>query len=131
MIAPEDENEAEVRREDQDRINQFARLNARLNENRFEWDETKKALEGLDDASTELMMMGDNTNNNTIMILSGEAFFETNEDDAVAVCDAQVQVLQAQLDDLVAEEAIVLAQQGELKAALYGRFGKSINLEAD
>jgi hypothetical protein len=41
MIAREDENEAEVRREDQDRINRFARLNARLNENRAERDEVK------------------------------------------------------------------------------------------
>jgi prefoldin subunit 4 len=41
MIAREHENEAEVRREDQDRINRFARLNARLNENRAERDEVK------------------------------------------------------------------------------------------
>lgn len=32
MLAPEDENEAEVRREDQENINRFARLNARLHE---------------------------------------------------------------------------------------------------
>lgn len=41
MIATEDENEAEVRREDQDRINQFARLNARLQEIRVEREEVK------------------------------------------------------------------------------------------
>ena len=41
MIATEDENDAEVRREDQDRINHFARLNARLQENRVERDEVK------------------------------------------------------------------------------------------
>jgi hypothetical protein len=33
MIAPEDENDADVRREDQDRINLFARWNARRLEN--------------------------------------------------------------------------------------------------
>jgi prefoldin subunit 4 len=32
MLAAEEENEAEVRREDQDNINQFARLNARVND---------------------------------------------------------------------------------------------------
>jgi prefoldin subunit 4 len=41
MLAPEEENEAEVRREDQDRINRFARLNARLNDNRTEREEVK------------------------------------------------------------------------------------------
>ena len=30
MLATEDENDAEVRREDQENINRFARLNARL-----------------------------------------------------------------------------------------------------
>lgn len=41
MIAKEDENDNEVRREDQDRINQFARLNARLQENKSEREQIK------------------------------------------------------------------------------------------
>lgn len=32
MLAPEEENEVEVRREDQEQINKFARLNAKLHE---------------------------------------------------------------------------------------------------
>lgn len=36
MLAPEEENDAEVRREDQNRINRFARLNAQLHEVRRE-----------------------------------------------------------------------------------------------
>lgn len=32
MLTPEEENEAEVRREDQENINKFARLNAKLHE---------------------------------------------------------------------------------------------------
>lgn len=41
MIAKEDENDNEVRREDQDRINQFARLNARLQDNKSEREQIK------------------------------------------------------------------------------------------
>lgn len=41
MLAPEEENDAEVRREDQDNINRFARLNARLHALR----EERKALQ--------------------------------------------------------------------------------------
>jgi hypothetical protein len=37
--------------------------------------------------------------------------------------------LQADDDKLQAEEAAILAEQDELKKVLYGRFGKSINLE--
>jgi prefoldin subunit 4 len=38
MLTPEEENEAEVRREDQDNINKFARLNAKVHEVRGEKD---------------------------------------------------------------------------------------------
>ena len=38
MLTPEEENESEVRREDQDNINVFARLNAKLHEVRAERD---------------------------------------------------------------------------------------------
>ena len=41
MLAPEEENEAEVRREDQDNINSFARLNAKLHEVRAEKESLK------------------------------------------------------------------------------------------
>jgi hypothetical protein len=41
MLAPEEENDAEVRKEDQDRINRFARLNAQLHEVRRELGEVK------------------------------------------------------------------------------------------
>jgi prefoldin subunit 4 len=41
MLAAEEENEAEVRREDQDNINQFARLNARLNDAQNERERLK------------------------------------------------------------------------------------------
>ena len=41
MLAAEDENEAEVRREDQENINRFARLNARLAVVRSERDALK------------------------------------------------------------------------------------------
>jgi hypothetical protein len=41
MIPTEDENNNEVRREDQDNINKFARLNARLHDVRREQSELK------------------------------------------------------------------------------------------
>ena len=41
MLAPEDENDAEVRREDQENINRFARLNAKLANVRAERDALK------------------------------------------------------------------------------------------
>jgi prefoldin subunit 4 len=132
ILAQEDESDAEiqVRREDQDKINRFARLNARHEDLKVERRELKRALEGLDDASTELMMgTGDDNDTTPVMILTGEAFLETTEDDAVQYCEQQVTELQADDDLLQAEEAAIGAEKDALKKVLYGRFGKSINLE--
>ena len=41
ILAKEEENDAEVRREDQDQINEFGRLNARLYEVKSEVDRLK------------------------------------------------------------------------------------------
>jgi len=82
-------------------------------------------LEKIDDASTELMMgTGDK-----VMLRLGEAMFEATEDEATEFCEAEVEKHQETLDKLGEEETDILERQGELKKILYGRFGKSINLE--
>jgi prefoldin subunit 4 len=82
-------------------------------------------LELLDDASTELMMgSGDK-----VLLLSGESYFDTSEDDAVQFCEAEVEKLQKKVDALKEAEDEILKEQSELKGLLYSRFGKSINLE--
>lgn len=82
-------------------------------------------MEKIDDASTELMMgTGDR-----VMLRLGEAMFEATEDEATEFCEAEVEKHQETLDKLGEEETDILERQGELKKILYGRFGKSINLE--
>ncbi|EEC43207.1 predicted protein [Phaeodactylum tricornutum CCAP 1055/1] len=125
MLAAEEENDNEVRRIDQQNINKFARLNARLHEVRAERANLQKQLERLDDASTELMMgSGD-----TVWMMLGEAFLATSEDDATEFCEGQVEKMQSRVERLKGEETTIVDEQAELKKILYGRFGKSINLE--
>ena len=82
-------------------------------------------MEKIDDASTELMMgTGDK-----VMLRLGEAMFEATEDEATEFCEAEVEKHQETLDKLGEEETDILERQGELKKILYGRFGKSVNLE--
>jgi len=81
-------------------------------------------LEVIEDSTTELMMGGD-----SVRLKMGEAFFDCSEEYATEYCVKRQEKLTAQLDDLTKEEAAILARQTELKAALYGRFGKAINLE--
>ena len=44
ILAKDEENDAEVRREDQDKINEFGQLNARLHEIREESEKLKVSL---------------------------------------------------------------------------------------
>jgi prefoldin subunit 4 len=125
MLAAEDENDNEVRREDQENINRFARLNARLTVVRNQRDELKKDLEHLDDASTDLMMSSEDN----VMLVLGDAYLEVSENEATEYCEKQVDILQAKVTELQKEEEEILKEQASLKSVLYGRFGKSINLE--
>ncbi len=127
MLTREQEVDVEVRPMDQSNINEFGRLNARLHEARGESDGYKKRLERLDDACTELMMgSGDQ-----VHLLLGDAFIMCSEDDATEYCEKQVEKLQSTVDEIDGEVNDILDRQKELKSALYGRFGKSINLEED
>ncbi len=85
----------------------------------------KNLLEKIEDASTELMM----GNGDRVMLRLGEAMFEATEDEATEFCEIEVERHQKMLDKLSEEEADILEQQSGLKKLLYGRFGKSINLE--
>lgn len=67
-----------MRFEDQEKINEFGRLNNRLLELRADLAQIKLDVEKLDDAVTELAMVSDGK----IMLFMGESFVNTNEDKA-------------------------------------------------
>lgn len=66
-----------------------------------------------------------------VMLMMGETFFEASEEDVTEYCEEEVEKKQAQVDELAQEEVDILEQQATLKKILYGRFGKSIQLEQD
>lgn len=79
----------------------------------------------MDDAVTELMVgVG-----GQVRLLLGEAFVETSEDYATEYCERKQEELQAKVEEMSAEKDKIATRQQELKKALYGRFGASINLE--
>ena len=75
---PED---VEVRLCDQERINEFGRLNNRLLEIRAEIKQCNADNEKLDDATAELMMASTSANGK-VMLFIGESFIESTEDEA-------------------------------------------------
>lgn len=125
QVATMEGEQPDVRFEDQEKINEFGKLNNRLLELRAEIVQHKADAEKLEDANAELMM----ASGDKVMLLIGQCFLEVDEDYATSYCEKK----QATLDDLVAtlseEEALILGKQKALKKELYGRFKDSINLE--
>jgi prefoldin subunit 4 len=141
----------EVRRTDQEQINNFARLNARLHEVRDLLQHYQGQILKLEDASTELMMMENNEDEDdspskpdaSILLMRGgdasnasiassndaSCFWEVNEDEAVQYCEQQIDNIQALITSLTEEQKDIIQQQDGLKKILYGRFGAAINLE--
>lgn len=72
------------------------------------------------------MMISGNTQ---VLLTMGEAFFEIPEEEATEYCEKLVEQYQTQVDALQQEEETIRSEQAQLKHVLYGRFGKSINLE--
>jgi prefoldin subunit 4 len=72
-------------------------------------------------------MMG--SGENVMILFGGETFFETSEESATEYCEIQVEKFQTELEKLSQEEISILDEQATLKKILYGRFGKSIQLE--
>jgi prefoldin subunit 4 len=64
-----------------------------------------------------------------VMLLIGESFFDTTEDAATEFCEEEVERMSQMLEGFAEEEATILEKQEDLKKVLYGRFGKSIQLE--
>lgn len=83
-------------------------------------------MELLDDANTELMMLGGDGN---VLLLGGESYFVTSEEDAIEFCEEQTESIQNTLQSLKETETTIINEQNELKSILYKRFGQSINLE--
>ncbi len=61
---------------DQQKINEFGRLNNRLLEIRADITQLKDDIEKLDDASAELVM----NSGGKVLLFMGESFIETDED---------------------------------------------------
>lgn len=66
----------QVRLVDQEKINEFGKLNNRLLEIRADIKQHKADVEKLDDATAELVMSA----GGTVMLYMGESFIETTED---------------------------------------------------
>lgn len=61
----------------------------------------------------------------------GESFVTEDDDAVTAFVEAETERVKRAMDDADAELTRIADRMGELKKALYGRFGKAIHLEND
>ena len=101
----------------------------RLLEIRADLTQYKSDAQTLDDAVSEVMLLTSDAPEDAPMLLIGESFVVSDEDSATNYCQKKLDEVQAKIETLNKEEAVILEKQGALKKELYGRFGDSINLE--
>ncbi|KAJ8716119.1 hypothetical protein PYW08_013404 [Mythimna loreyi] len=112
--------------EDQQKINKFARLNAKVDDLKEELKLKQNDMKNLEEAVEELSLADDSEK---IPYLIGEIFIcQGLEDTLKSLDEAKLKKLN-EINDLEGKCEELKSQMGELKAHLYGKFGSHINLE--
>merc|ERR1712225_168926 len=131
MLTKEDEaatggDEVEVRREDQDKINKFSRLHQREIALEEELKTKHKEKEDLDDISNELELADED---DKIPYKIGDSFISLPLSEVQEMLEASTSKIDEGVSDLEGKLSTTREEMDQLKVELYGRFGKSINLE--
>ena len=119
-----EEAEVDVTWEDQQKINTFGRLNIRKEEIEDEVAELKEEINKINDAADEIIISDD------IKFTVGEVFVDVQDSDAgEEMLERERRRTKDALNKLDSEYELVTGKMKELKAQLYAKFGKNINLE--
>ncbi|XP_068222658.1 prefoldin subunit 4 [Palaemon carinicauda] len=115
--------------DDQQKINKFARCNARHGDIKDELKLKENDLQNLQDAEDEMMIALDSEEKVPFMI--GEVFMMKTQDEAQEAIGAQREALQEEISNLNSRASELMDTMTQLKADLYGKFGNNINLEPE
>ncbi|SMQ47626.1 unnamed protein product [Zymoseptoria tritici ST99CH_3D7] len=131
MLSREEEatigEEKEVRREDQEKINRFSRLHSREKILEDELKVKQKDKEDLEEISGELELADED---DKVPYKIGDSFFSLPVPEVQELLSASVERIDGEVERAEEKLTELREEMQELKEALYGRFGKSINLEA-
>lgn len=111
---------------DKDAINEFSRHLARKNELKNLIARRKKLLQLHEDAGDELLLMDDDT---SVHYAVGDTFLLDDKEQIEATLDATKAELGKDIDGYELEMRRIGERMRLLKANLYAKFGKTINLE--
>ncbi|KAK1014750.1 hypothetical protein LTS16_006727 [Friedmanniomyces endolithicus] len=131
MLSREEEaqigEEKEVRREDQEKINRFSRLHSREKGIDEQLKAREKEKEDLEEISAELELADED---DKVPYRIGDSFFSLPVSEVQELLSSSVERINGNVESLEEKLSGLRDEMRELKPALYGRFGRSINLEA-
>ncbi|EGF84452.1 hypothetical protein BATDEDRAFT_9048, partial [Batrachochytrium dendrobatidis JAM81] len=120
--------DVEVTWEDQRNINMFSKLNTRLESVEEAYEDKKREKEYLDDLTNELELADEDE---PVKYKIGDAYISLSLTDAQSRIESEQTVLDQELKTLGANVGSIQSEMIKLKALLYAKFGKSINLDKD
>ncbi|KAK9476233.1 Prefoldin subunit-domain-containing protein [Lipomyces japonicus] len=126
LPAGEESPDVQVSWEDQQKINLFSKLNARLSNLEEVEKNTKDQKEYLEEVSTEIELIDEDE---LVQYKIGEAFYWLKQAEVVEKLEQDTEKSEAELDDITTKMTSIKEQMESLKLALYAKFGNAINLE--
>ena len=112
--------------EDQQRINEFSRLNLSLQKVEDELRVQKNSAANLDDAATDIDSLLDD---DACKVRIGEVFMDVSNEEAEEFVKEKAAASAKKTAELQEQRTMLIKQMDLLKAMLYQKFGKQINLE--
>ncbi|KAL6705579.1 hypothetical protein ACN47E_006526 [Coniothyrium glycines] len=131
MLTKEEEASAgnedlEVRREDQEKINRFSSLHQKEEVLEDELKAKIKEKEDLAEISDELELVDEEEK---VPYKVGDCFVSLPQPQVLELLEKSTETIDSEVEALKSRLEEIQEEMGELKKALYGRFGRSINLE--
>lgn len=119
-----------VTKEDQQKINEFAKLNAMHEDLKEEIACKTNELKNYEDAISEAEMKILEDEGDRLHILVGDIMVNLEPDDTQKWLETKVELIKSSLEDKQRRKEEISAQMTELKAHLYAKFANNIHLES-
>ena len=121
------QNDTQVDRQDQDKINAFSKLNLKYHDLKNDITKLKEEMDNFVDAVGAIdETLGED---GALKLFLGEAMVAVTDDAANSYVEQLQEEKQTELDDKLEKLEEMEGQMRDLKSYLYAKFGSSINLE--
>ncbi|KAJ1499986.1 hypothetical protein HMI54_001362 [Coelomomyces lativittatus] len=128
MMKKGDEADVNVSWEDQEKINTFSKLNAKIYRLEAERNKFEKEKEDLEEVIQELELADEEE---FIKYRRGDAFFNFSVSHTQELCQSALDQLLTDFETTKSQIQTISLTMDEIKSHLYARFGNSINLERE